>query len=129
MSISSIGGMNTVGALGPVEAGVAPPTAEAPVASGGGLAISRRARFAQDVQELAATDPAQAKQMVQDLAGTMRARASHAGGSAGAYYTKAADMLDKAASSGDYSGLASWRDSGGAQSEVARAYAVTRASR
>jgi hypothetical protein len=90
--------------------------------------LSRRAQFTSQVLSLATSDPAQAKQMVSELATSMQARASKATGAEADRLGKVVDMLSKAADSGDYAGLAAWGKGGGG-SPVAQAYAWTRSSR
>jgi hypothetical protein len=91
--------------------------------------MSRPAQFLSQLQALEQSDPAQARQVLSELASKMRSEGSPR-------RAQLADLFQKAADTGDLSGLlkeASSGGSGGAWSRGAAAYghtmAVTRTSR
>jgi hypothetical protein len=94
--------------------------------------LSRSAQFLSKLQTLEQTDPAQAKQMLTDLAAKFRAEASQSGGT-NSSKAQLADMFPKAADTGDLTPLlnASTNSSGSAATGTAaysQMMAVTRAS-
>jgi hypothetical protein len=140
MSMQGIGSSNFFGNVAPV--------AQAPGQSGtvrvdtdsdsdtqGSAArngLSRPAQFLGKLQTLEQTDPAQAKQVLTDLAAKFRSEASQSGG-ANSSKTQLADMFQKAADTGDLTPLlkASTNPSSGAATGAAaysQMMAVTRAS-
>jgi hypothetical protein len=141
MSIQGIGSSNFFG-------NVAAPVSQVPGQSGtgsidtdgdgdtqGGAAgngLSRAAQFLGKLQTLEQTDPAQAKQMLTDLAARFRSEASQSGGT-NSSKAQLADMFQTAADTGDLTPLlqASTNPSGGAATGAAaysQMMAVTRAS-
>jgi hypothetical protein len=102
-----------------------------PNATGNGL--SRSAQFLSALQNLEQSDPTQAKQMLTELAAKFRSEAAQAGGT-NSSKAQLADMLQKAADTGDLSPLlkAATNQTSGTSASGAAAYsqmmAVTRAS-
>lgn len=96
--------------------------------------LSRRGQFMNRLQELAKTDPAQARQLVGDLAAKIRGEAAQ-GGANSDRRMALADMLQKAADSGDFSllesGASGASPAGGspAMHAYGQAMAMTRSSR
>jgi len=71
----------------------------------GGAMLSRKGQFLSQIVSLSRTDPAQAQQMLGQLAQTMRQRASEATGDAATRIGSIADVLQQAADTGDLSKL------------------------
>ena len=121
MSVAGIGTSGMQGVSGVAGPPLAPTTSSAGRldtdgdADGGRVRVSPRAQFLSNLQSLAKTDPAKAKQMLTDLEGTMRSRAAEAGGARGAQLSQLADRIHQAATTGDYSSLMPSSSSGGSR--------------
>jgi len=88
------------------EATAAAPVQPAPSATDDALTrFSGPAQFLGKLQDMMKTNPAQAKQALGQIAGKLRAQAQQAGGTESARLTDLADRFQKAADTGDLSGL------------------------
>lgn len=132
MYTSGIGtGMTGVGSTGPRPLGApAPqPPADSPLQRADGQQLSRRGQFMNKLQELAKTDPEQARKLLGDLADKIRSEAQ-AGGANSERRLALADRLQQAADTGDFSTLEHGRDEGPSPQSgtaVTKAYSQTMA--
>src|ERR1017187_7523287 len=112
MSIQGIGSSNFFGNVAPVgqapgESGAGSVDTNSDSDNQGSAArngLSRSAQFLGRMQTLEQTDPAQAKQMLTDLAAKFRSEASQSGGT-NSSRAKLADMFQTAADTGDLTPL------------------------
>lgn len=126
-SSSFFSGVSSVSSAG--ASGISTSTAGDSAGASGVASMSKRGQFLSQLQSLEQSDPAAAKKLLTDLAAKFRGEASQGGDSRKAAM---ADKLQKAADTGDLSGLLKTSQSAPGWSRGAGAYgqtmSVTRAS-
>jgi len=107
-SISNVDTQLTVGATAPTTPPAAPDGPGAPATT----SISGPGRMFHELSQLSKSDPTKFKQVVSDMASSLRADAQNATGEQATRLSQLADRLDKVAQSGNLSDLAPQRSSG-----------------
>jgi hypothetical protein len=117
-----------VGAGGTAQSGASDAASAIASSAGGDPSMSKAAQFMSKLQSMEQSNPAQAKQLLSELASKFRSEAAQPG-SASAAKGQLADMLQKAADTGDLSALKSAVQNGGGEGATrgAAAYAHTMA--
>jgi hypothetical protein len=108
MSISSSDPLANAASIGATSTAAARPAqgdADGDGDAQGAVKVSPRAQLLAKLQDLEQSDPAQAKQVLSDMATKLRDQAGQATGEDASRLTAMADKLQKAADTGDLSGL------------------------
>lgn len=119
MNISGISTVTSSSPVSSVQATTPSSSSAAPAsgtdACGGGASLSGPAQFLSKLQSLEQSDPAQAKQVLGDIASKLKADAGQATGTQADRLNQLADNFQKAAATGDLSALQPQQGAQGAQ--------------